>query len=102
VVLNDARTDPELGGRHSILAGGLRTLVCLPLVAAGETLGLVYADSRRAGALITCMDLDLLRVFAERAALWLAARRGMDELSRLLPQRPSWADIVQAQRLAAA
>lgn len=102
VVLNDARTDPELGGRHSILAGGLRTLVCLPLVAAGETLGLVYADSRRAGALITRMDLDLLRAFAERAALWLAARRDMDELARLLPQRPSWADIVQAQRLAAA
>jgi hypothetical protein len=102
VVLNDARTDPALGGRHSVLAGGLRTLVCLPLVAAGETLGLVYADSRRAGALITSMDLDLLRVFAERAALWLSARKGMDELARLSPQRPSWADIVQAQRLAAA
>jgi len=102
VVLNDARTDPELGGRHSILSGGLRTLVCLPLVAAGETLGLVYADSRRPGALITFMDPDLLRVFAERADPGLAARRGMDELARLLPQRPSWADIVQAQRLAAA
>jgi transcriptional regulator with GAF, ATPase, and Fis domain len=102
VVLNDARTDPALGGRHSVLAGGLRTLVCLPLVAAGETLGLVYADSRRAGALITSMDLELLRAFAERAALWLSARRGMDELARLAPQRPSWADIVQAQRLAAA
>ena len=79
-----------------------RSAQCPPLVAAGETLGLVYADSRRPGALITCMDLDLLRVFSERAALWVAARRGMDELSRLLPQRPSWADIVQAQRLAAA
>jgi hypothetical protein len=102
VVLNDARTDPALGGRHSVLEGGLRTLVCLPLVAAGETLGLVYADSRRPGALITCMDLDLLRVFAERAALWVSARRGMEELARLSPQRPSWAEIVQAQRLAAA
>jgi len=102
VVLNDARTDPALGGRHSVLAGGLRTLVCLPLVNGAETLGLVYADSRRAGALITSMDLDLLRMFAERAALWLSARRGMDEIARLSPQRPSWADIVQAQRLAAA
>jgi hypothetical protein len=102
VVLNDARTDPALGGRHSVLAGGLRTLVCLPLVAAGETLGLVYADSRRTGAIVTNTDLELLRVFAERAALWLSARRGIDELARLMPQRPSWADIVQAQRLAAA
>jgi hypothetical protein len=102
VVLNDARTDPALGGRHSILAGGLRTLVCLPLVAAGETVGLVYADSRRPGSLITSMDLDLLRVFAERAALWIAARRGIEELARLAPDRPTWTDIVQAQRLAAA
>ena len=102
VVLNDARTDPALGGRHSILEGGLRTLVCLPLVAAGDTLGLVYADSRRPGSLITSLDLDLLRVFAERAALWIAARRGMEELARLAPERPAWDDIVQAQRLAAA
>jgi hypothetical protein len=102
VVLNDARTDPALGGRHSVLQGGLRTLVCLPLVAAGETVGLVYADSRKPGSLITHMDLDLLRVFAERAALWIAARRGIDELARLVPERPAWAEIVQAQRLAAA
>jgi hypothetical protein len=102
VVLNDARTDPALGGRHSILEGGLRTLVCLPLVAAGETVGLVYADSRRPGSLITSLDLDLLRVFAERAALWIAARRSMEELARLAPERAAWDDIVQAQRLAAA
>jgi pSer/pThr/pTyr-binding forkhead associated (FHA) protein len=102
VVLNDARTDPALGGRHSVLEGGLRTLVCRPLVAAGETLGLVYADSRRPGSLITSLDLDLLRVFAERAALWIAARRGMEELARLAPERPAWPDILQAQRLAAA
>ena len=102
VVLNDARTDPALGGRHSVLEGGLRTLVCLPLVAGGETLGLVYADSRRPGSLITSLDLDLLRVFAERAALWIAARKGMEELARLSPERLAWPQIVQAQRLAAA
>jgi hypothetical protein len=47
------------------------------------------------------MDLDLLRAFAERAPVARGPAR-MDELARLLPQRPSWADIVQAQRLAAA
>ena len=102
VVLNDARTDPALGGRHSVLEGGLRTLVCLPLVAGGDTLGLVYADSRKPGSLITHLDLELLRVFAERAALWIEARRGMEELARLAPERPAWSDILQAQRLAAA
>lgn len=101
VVLNDACADPTLGGRHSILSGGLRTLVCLPMIAAGETIGLVYADSRSPGALITSLDLELLRVFAERAALWIAARRDLDELARRSPERPNWSEIVQAQQLAA-
>lgn len=102
VVVNDVLADQRLAQRASVVSGGLRTLVCLPLLAAGELLGLVYADSRRVGALITDMDLELLRAFAERAALWIAARRGMDELAALAPSRTQWSDIVQAQQLASA
>ena len=102
VVVNDALADQRLAARASVVAGGLRTLVCLPLSAGGEILGLVYADSRRVGALITRMDLDLLRAFAERAALWIAARRGMDELAGLSPAGTPWAEVVQAQQLAPA
>lgn len=100
VVVNDVQADPELASRASVIAGGLRALVCLPLIAGDENLGLLYADSRRAGTVITGMDLDLLRVFAERAALWIGARRGIAMLSELLPQAaPDWADIVDAQHL---
>lgn len=102
VVVNDALADRRLAERASVVAGGLRTLVCLPLASSGESLGLVYADSRRVGALITDMDLELLRVFAERAALWIGARRGMDELTRLTASRTHWSDVVQAQQLASA
>ena len=99
VVVNDALADAELSGRASVIAGGLRTLVCLPLLAGGDILGVVYADSKRAGSLITSMDLDLLRAFAERAALWIAARRGVVALAELLPrQAPAWTDIVEAQQ----
>ena len=62
----------------------------------------IHDIARHEDRWLISMDLDLLRVFAERAALWISARRGMEELARLSPQRPSWADIVQAQRLAAA
>jgi hypothetical protein len=100
VVVNDVRQDAELGARASVIAGGLRTLVCLPLLAGGDILGLLYADSRKDGMVITTMDLDLLRVFAERASLWIAARRGVAALSELLPQAaPAWSDILEAQAL---
>jgi transcriptional regulator with GAF, ATPase, and Fis domain len=102
VVVNDAMADARLSGRQSVLAGGLRTLVALPLVAGNDFLGVVYADSTRVGALITGMDLELLAAFAERAALWIAARRGLDALSRLTPSRTAWSEIVQAQQLASA
>ena len=100
VVINDALADPELAGRASVIAGGLRTLVCLPLLAGGEILGVVYADNRRAGSVITTMDLDLLRAFAERASLWIAARRGVAALAEFIPRpAPVWTEIVEAQRI---
>lgn len=99
VVINDALADAELANRASVVTGGLRNLVCLPLLGGGEVLGLIYADSRRAGTVITTMDLELLRVFAERASLWIAARRGFSALSELLPRSaPAWTDILDAQQ----
>lgn len=102
VVVNEGRFDAELAGRRSIIAGGLQTLVCIPLLADGQAIGLAYADSSKPGALITTMDLDLLRAFAERAAMWIAARRGMDALAVMAPGNPDWSDILSAQRLASA
>lgn len=102
VVVNEARFDDELAGRRSIIAGGLRTLVCIPLLADGQAIGLAYADSRKPGALITTMDLDLLRAFAERAALWIAARRGMDSLTMMAAGQADWSEILHAQHLASA
>lgn len=102
VVVNESRFDAELAGRRSVIAGGLRTLVCIPLLAGNECIGLAYADSSQPGALITTMDLDLLRAFSERAALWIAARRGLDALAALAPGRAGWAEILDAQQLAPA
>ena len=41
----------------------------------------------------------MLGVFAERAAVWIAARRGVAMLSELLPQPTSdWSDVLDAQQ----
>ena len=102
VVVNDASDDPAWSMRASVVDGGLRALLCLPLRVGPETVALVYADSSRAGCVITDTDLEMLQAFGERAALWIAARRGLEDLSRLAPGRTAWPDVLRAQGLAPA
>lgn len=99
LVLHDIGLDPALGGRASVLAGGLRAVAAIPLLLGDELLGIAYADSDRPGAAITTLDLQLLEAFAERAALWIAARRSVAELAAL-PQAPAWAGIAAAHAAA--
>jgi hypothetical protein len=74
VVLNDIGQDAWLSSRESVVRSGLRTLVALPLLDGPSALGAVYADRREAGPPLTTLDVELLQAFAERCALWLAAR----------------------------
>jgi transcriptional regulator with GAF, ATPase, and Fis domain len=103
VVLNDVAADADLASRLSVVAGGLRSLLCIPLLLDGQCLGLLYTDSRTPGAPITAIDLDLLAAFAERAIVWIAARRGVADLDALLAApAPAWQDVLSAQQMAAA
>ena len=100
VVLNDIGTDPALAQRASIAAAGLRSVLALPLKQGERLLAVVYADSRRAGAAITEIELELLRAFAERAALWIAARQGAASLEQLAGPAPDWHEIAAVHRTA--
>jgi hypothetical protein len=105
LVVNDIAQDPELGARASVIAGGIRCLLCLPVVFDGQPLGLLYADSRKPGAPITELDLQLLGAFVENAALWIAARRGaavLDDLLAAPAPALAWREVLDAQQMAAA
>lgn len=99
VIVNDLGGDPQLGSRASVVAGGLRTLVCLPMEFNGELLGLAYADSRRPGSIVTTLDVELLQAFAARASLWIAARRSEAALEHVSGQA-EWASIATTHALA--
>jgi transcriptional regulator with GAF, ATPase, and Fis domain len=93
LVVNDIGSETWLASRGSVIAGGITTLVCLPLSDGREVFGAVYADRRRApgdqGEPITSFDLELLAAFAESATLYLLAQRAM----RSIDDAPRWQTI---------
>lgn len=101
LVVNDIGSDASLASRGSVIAGGITTLVCLPLSDGREVFGAVYADRRNGpghqGEPITDFDLDLLAAFTESATLYLLAQRAM----RSIDDSPRWQAIVGSQTDAA-
>src|SRR5690242_13460670 len=59
VVFNEPGQDAWMDARESVVRGGLRTLVCLPLLDGERVLGAIYADRRSAGPPLTTLDLQL-------------------------------------------
>ena len=98
VVVNHVDREPWLARRRSVADSGLQSLVCLPLLDHGRTVGAIYADRRDPGEPITDFDLELLGAFAESATLWLLARRAM----RSLDGAPRWGTVLHRDRAEAA
>ena len=83
VVSADARSDAELGGRVSIVGLGIRALLCVPVRALDRLIGVMYADSRKPGAVFTELDLEILEALATQAGLAIAVARLDAELKGL-------------------
>ncbi len=86
VVSTDVRADAELAARASIVAGGIRALLCIPLQALDRQLGVMYADSRRPGAAFTELDLEILEALTAQAGLAIAVASLDGELRGLSEQ----------------
>jgi len=104
VAVSDALLDPGLRGRESVIAGGIRSLVCLPLVAAERMIGVIYADSREPGTSFGELDVEILQALAAHAAIALALARANRELKGLAAKLPdtetaaSWEGVVAHHR----
>lgn len=90
VVVADAVADTFLGMRPSVVAGGIRCLACIPLLAMERLLGVVYLDSRSPGAAFRDLDVEILEALASHAALAIAVASLDQEVRKLggdLPTR---------------
>jgi hypothetical protein len=84
VVAADARQDPRLGQRPSVVAQGIGSLACVPLRYEGKILGLIYVDSRKVGPVFTDIDLEILESLANHTAAVLAGTRSREAATRAL------------------
>jgi GAF domain-containing protein/FHA domain-containing protein len=75
VVCCDAAESPWLGAKPSVRLGGIRGLVCVPLKLSGQSVGAIYADSRKPGPPVTELDLELIENVARHAAASFEAAR---------------------------
>ena len=90
MLTTNAQEDPRFGGQESIVAYNLRSILCVPLHAKTEIIGVIYADNRIRSGLFNEAERDLLKVFADQAAiaienarLFASVRHTLDEVSGL-------------------
>lgn len=88
LVSGDVEALTGIGGRPSIVSGGIRALACVPLRVSDRVTGLVYADSPKPGRQFSDLDLELLEALCDQAAVAIGvARLGRElvEIREVLP-----------------
>lgn len=71
VLTTNAQLDPRFEGSESIIAYGLRSILCAPLIHNERALGAIYLDNRAKSGIFAQEDLATLSAFANQAAIAL-------------------------------
>ena len=80
LVIANAYTDPEFQNADSVMTLQLRSVMCVPLIARGNTLGAIYIENRSEENLFTKDDIRPLEHFAAQAAISIENAILNDEL----------------------
>ncbi|TXD37660.1 GAF domain-containing protein [Lujinxingia vulgaris] len=72
LIIADVREEEAFEGAQSVVDLELSSVLCLPLFAHGELLGLIYVGDDRITGYFAGVDLELLQVFASMASLIVA------------------------------
>ncbi len=69
VLSTDAQQDPRFSAQESVVLFALKSLLCAPLRARGQVIGVIYVENRAQSGIFEKEDLDLLSAFATQAAI---------------------------------
>jgi adenylate cyclase len=86
IVTTNAQEDPRFGGQESIIAYGLRSIICVPLIVKDEFTGVFYADNRIQSGIFTESERDLLAAFGDHAAVAIENARLFESIQKTLAE----------------
>ncbi|MCS6775848.1 MAG: GAF domain-containing sensor histidine kinase [Chloroherpetonaceae bacterium] len=97
VLSHNAMEDPRFADRQSVQLTHLRSVLCVPLIAQGRLLGVIYLDNRVRTGLFTERHLAMLEAFANQASVAIENARLYDNLRRSLEERLRLQDELHRQ-----
>ena len=89
VVTTDAQTDPRFAGQESVVFHSLKSIMCAPLRANGQIIGVIYVENRAQSGIFINSDLELLNAFANQAAVAIQNARLYTRTDQALAARVS-------------
>ena len=84
ILTDDAQVDDALKEQESIMAYGIRSIMCAPLVVRDHCIGAVYVDSRINANLFGPKHRELLLAFCHQAAIAIDNARLFADLTRTI------------------
>lgn len=86
VLTTDAQEDPRFGAQESIIAHNMRSILCVPLKAKSELIGVIYADNRVRSGIFTEASRNVLATFANQVAIAIENARLFTSLRHTLAE----------------
>lgn len=82
VLSQDARTDDQFVGSHSIVSQGVRSTICAPLITESNVHGVLYADRLDPFATFTADHLEMISAVAAQTAVTVETVKAHKRLAR--------------------
>ncbi len=86
ILTTNAQEDNRFIGQESIVAFNLRSILCVPLKAKNELIGVIYADNRIRAGIFADSEKDILVAFANQAAVAIENARLFSSLKHSLEE----------------
>lgn len=111
IIVRNAMADPQFSEAESVVILGLRSIMCVPLISRGETIGAIYVENRSIRGRFGKEDLPPLILFGNQAAVAIENARLIDALEGRVAARTkeleqakqqleqSWLQAVESNRL---
>lgn len=87
LVITDALVDPSFHSSASVNELQLRSVMCVPLISRGETIGAIYVENRSSANIFEEKDLQPLTIFAAQAAVSIENAMLNDQLEARVTAR---------------